>query len=190
MPNCDFYAAREDNKALLELLFLNGGCRVYESYSHMDAELVEFSSMSDLERHFGIADWHKPLRESILLQILPMNAGPVTVERIALDPAKCNGATFRYSANGWGLVQLHLEAERGDKMRASNSNHNSEKRALAWASTYPDMPGPSAWDWVHVVSFSNRLNRVIRKLGVEKAGSRTILPKAAELKTAQSIKFV
>ncbi len=140
--------------------------------------------------HVGIADWRKPLRESILLQILPMNAGPVTVEHIALDPAKCNGATFRYSPNGWGLVQLHLEAERGDKMRASNSNHNSEKRALAWASTYPDMPGPSAWDWVHVVSFSNRLNRVIRKLGVEKAGSRTILPKAAELKTAQSIKFV
>ncbi len=55
MPNCDFYAAREDNKALLELLFLNGGCRVYESYSHMDAELVEFSSMSDLERHCGLA---------------------------------------------------------------------------------------------------------------------------------------
>ena len=44
MPNCDFYAALEDHASLLDWLFHDGRCEVFESYSEFERPLAQFGS--------------------------------------------------------------------------------------------------------------------------------------------------
>lgn len=181
MPNCDFYAVGDDHRQVLEFLLERGDCDIFELASEFDSPLMQFRCLADFEQRFGIRDWNDAERsESILLQLLPHDCGgSVHIRRIALRPESCGGATFRYDAEGWGLVQLYLESPRSGRLRNSHTNHNSEARAEAWAPIYPNLDSPSKWDWKRVESFSRRLNRFIRGLAVDKDGSRPILSKAA-----------
>ena len=182
MPNCDFYAAGLDHKSVLEFVVSRSECNIYECYSRFGEQLHQFESLVEIEAHFSINDWGIGAKESILLQLYPRGAsGRMVRRRINLDPTKCGGAKFRYSAEGWGLVQLYLEPPRDGQLRPSHTNHNSEARATAWSDTIHDLGAPSDWSWDKVNSFSRRLNRFIRSLGVAKTGSRSILRQAAEL---------
>jgi hypothetical protein len=188
MPNCDFLAAGPDHRAVLEFVLGQADCRVYELYSEFDQPLFEFRTLADFEKHYSILDWNAlHSRQSMLLQLYPPNAsGKFVKHRIALDSRRCKGATFRYESSGWGLIQLYLQSpiKRTGKqwLEASHTNHNSERRARAWESTYPELGPVSAWNWPVVTSFSRRLNRYIHKLAVAKIGSYAVLPFAAQLK--------
>jgi hypothetical protein len=102
---------------------------------------------------------------------------------VELDPAACGGATFRYNADGWGLVQLYLGTlpEGDTRLEDSHTNHNTLKRAQTWSGTVPELGDVDAWAFSKITSFSSRLNREIRKRGVAKAGSRVVLPGALKL---------
>ena len=181
MPNCDFFACGDDHRVILEHIFDNLPCRIFELSSRFDSELAEFASLADIERHFGIDNWSRNEHRSLLLTIYAADAnGSLNFRRIALDSTKCDGATFRYSCDGWGLIQLYLESPRKGGLRNSHTNHNSEKRAGNWSPTYPEMGDPADWNWAAVNSFSRKLNRFIRKCGVHKIGSRVVLPCASE----------
>jgi hypothetical protein len=182
MPNCDFYAAGTDHKAVLEFVLSRGDSDIYESYSRLDQPLRQFRSLGDFERHFSIADWKEGANESILLQLYPHGAkGHVATRRIDLNPDACPPASSRYTFEGWGLVQLYLEPLKDGSLRPSHTNHNSHQRATKWSDAIHDLGDPADWDWERVTSFSRRLNRFIRSLAVAKSGSRVILPHAAEL---------
>lgn len=108
-----------------------------------------------------------------------IGAGPqFTPRKIVLDPAKCNGATFRYGAEGWGLVQLYLSGPTTNGLQLSHTNHNTQKRAEAWQLTIPELGPVEAWDFKKITAFSSRLNREIRKRSVTKLGSYPVLPGA------------
>jgi hypothetical protein len=81
---------------------------------------------------------------------------------------------FRYSSEGWGLIQLYLEAPRKGALSPSHTNHNSPSRAAKWSDTYSELRDPSLWDWDAVTSFSRRLNAFIRKQSVAKIGPRVV----------------
>ena len=50
---------------------------------------------------------------------------------------------------GWGLINVYLAV--GDPVSMNSAvSANSEKRAFAWAATYPDLDSPSLWDWAAV----------------------------------------
>jgi len=179
MPNCDFYALREDLQLVLDFVFERSDCRVFEHYSLFDSSLAEFRSTDEIEARYplGVCSGTAP---SVLLQLLPESAGELVVERASLNPEKCNGATFRHIASGWGLIQLQLGGASPRGIVASHTNHNSEKRALAWEPTYADVLGPvSAWHWGSVESSSRRINAHIRKVASGRVGSRPLLPAAA-----------
>jgi hypothetical protein len=179
MPNCDFYALREDLRRVLDFVFEHSACRVFEHYSPCDSPLAEFRSTAEVEARYplGVCAGRAP---SVLLQLLPESAGELVVERASLNPEKCNGATFRYIASGWGLIQLQLGGASPWGIVVSHTNHNSEKRALAWEPTYADILGPaSSWRWASVESSSRRINAHIRKVASRKIGSRPVLPSAA-----------
>lgn len=179
MPNCDFYALKEDLRPVLDFVFEASGCRVFEHYSPFDSPLAEFHTIAEIEARYplGICMGTAP---SVLLQLLPASAGRLVMERIALDPAKCGGATFRYVASGWGMIQLQLGGMSSQRIVMSHTNHNSKRRARAWEPTCADALGPvSDWDWTLVERTSRRINAQIRKLASEKIGSRPILPAAA-----------
>jgi hypothetical protein len=176
MPNCDFYAAPDDHEPLLTWLFADGACHVYELYSDFEQPLKRFASaaevLSQFERCYPSGErWH-----SVHLQLYVLGASPpFRSERIALNPNACNGATFRYTAAGWGLIQLYLSAPNRKGLENSHTNHSNRRRAEAHG-----MRG-NAWDFERITAFSSRLNRQIRKQAVAKLGSRVVLPGALML---------
>ena len=182
MPNCDFYATVEDHEGLLSWLFSEATCRVFELSSDFELPLRQFQSpeevLQQFERRYPTGEkWRE-----VHLQLYVIGAGPqFKPRRVALDPKACEGATFRYEAEGWGLVQLYLASATTDGLENSHTNHNSEKRAEAWAPTYRKHGDPSAWDFKRITSFSSRLNRQIRKRAAGKIGGRVVLPGAMKV---------
>ncbi|MFG6105292.1 hypothetical protein U2F10_23760 [Leptothoe sp. EHU-05/26/07-4] len=180
MPNCDFFAYGNDHRLILDHLFETMPCRIFELASEFETEITEFRSLSDVERRYQINDWSQGQHPTLHLQIYAEGAGGyVHFRRDDVNPQKCKGATYRHSCHGWGLIQLYLESPRNGSLRHSHMNHNSETRAHNWATTYPELGDPTGWNWAVVNAFSRKLNRVIRKSGVEKRSSRMVLPQAA-----------
>ena len=163
-------------------LFAEGTCRVFELSSDFERPLKEFRSaeevMSQFDRTYSTGDtWH-----TVHLQLYVLGASPPFVpRRVQLNPKACEGATFRYAAEGSGLVQLYLGAAKGGGLNNSHTNHNSQKRAEARASTAPAMQEVRLWDFTKITTFSSRLNRQIRKLSAAKIDSRPVLPAALKL---------
>lgn len=105
MPNCDFYATPDDHASLLTWLFAEGTCEVHESYSEFERPLRRFSSPDEVlalfERRYPPTD---EKTRSVHLQLYVLGAGPrFSPYRVSLNPEHCDGATFRYRAEGWGL---------------------------------------------------------------------------------------
>lgn len=184
MPNCDYYAVASDHCLVIEHLVAAVDCDIYELYSRPGHETTRFRSISDFQLRYQISDWNN-LRETIHLQIYPHAAkGTVQQRRVILKNLSSPETSFRYATEGWGLVQLHLAVPKNGVLEASHTNHNTEKRALAWHDTYPDWGHPTLWDWDAVTSFSRRLNSFIRKQSVAKLGSRVILPASSDFQYA------
>lgn len=163
MPNCDFYAAGPDHRAVLELVFAQGGCDVYPS-----GGTSPIRTFDELKERYGITDWQDRTTEDIFLELYVHGAGGQLLrsERI----------------QGWGLIQLQLEGVRKGRLFNSHTNHNTEKRATHfYQAAYKELGPPDQWNWDVVASYSRRLNRQIRGLAVAKQDSRVVLPFAATL---------
>jgi hypothetical protein len=182
MPNCDFYATPEDHEPLLDWLFAEATCHVYELASDFEQPLKRFESSREVLSQFERRHPHGSVWHRVDLQLYVLGAGPpFSARRVTLNPAARGRATFRYAAEGWGLVQFYLQAPREQRLENSHTNHNSVKRAEAWARITDVEPSPQAWDFAAITAFSSRLNRQIRKRAVAKIGSRAVLPGALEL---------
>lgn len=182
MNNCDFYANKDDLISLLDFIYRETDCRVFESYSEFGNDLREFNSTSDLLKVFDLGQC-KMQHDQILLKLYsPSAKGDFLVEKINLNPEKCQGHAIRYSCGGWGLIQLYLGGifEPEKKIVHSHLGHNSEKRALKWASLYPEYGKPEEWDWKSLSSTSRKIiYHITKKLSDKKEGSRSILFNAA-----------
>ena len=182
MPNIDFYAAGEDFTAVLTYVFERSGCRVFESYSPFGAELAEFKSIADISSRYEIGDCRGSAHSVLLQLVTPSASNDFAIRRIALDPSRCEGHTFRHAIEGWGLIQLYLGGRGPDGLIASHSNHNSEARAMRWADTHQSLGSPQRWNWQEITTVSSALNRhVLTKLAQYKLGSRPVLPAAGAL---------
>jgi len=180
MPNCDFYATPEDHAGLLAWLFEEGTCEVYELASKYEQPLRRFASSDEALAVFEERYPDGGKVTSAHLQLYVLGAGPPFVpSRIALNPKACDGATFRYGADGWGLVQLYLQAVGRGELRNSHTNHFSQKAAQRWEPVRLDAGSAvDTWDFKRITAFSSRLNRQIRKRAVGRIGSRVVLPGA------------
>ena len=98
------------------------------------------------------------------------------VSRIALDPSKCDGHTFRYTLDGGGVMQLYFGGvHRSNVLTRSHFGHQSEPRARAWSVA-------SGVDWIAQKKLSNRIQyHLRRRLAVARAGSCAVLLQAYEL---------
>ena len=146
-------------ESIADAIFKEQPASVIEAYSAFDRELIELHSAQD------ICAYAHSMRGSDgyahLAVRYPDMAGALTKSLIELHPSKCGGHTYRYQSQGWGLIWVYLKlSPRGG--RESFISANSEKRALAWASTYPDMESPSAWHWPAVARHLRRLRRALK----------------------------
>ena len=89
--------------------------------------------------------------------------GYVAERKIALNSKSCEGHTWRYSVEGWGLIQLQADLRRTSGVECRVAV-NTQKRAEAWASTYPDLRDPGLWDWRVVQQHAGRIIRKMKKI--------------------------
>jgi hypothetical protein len=159
---------------VLDFIFEQDGWVLHELSSRGDHDVRVFRATIDVCAAFSIG------RTPTHFQLhAPEMGGRVQYRRITFDPEIVKGATFRYSTEGWGLIQVYLGMLRDDgTLTSSHTNHNSEVRAQTWSHTYRDDPSPDEWNWAGVKRVSGKLVRFIRKLAVDKLGSRPILPAA------------
>jgi hypothetical protein len=175
MPNCDFYAMDQDVVQIVHFVFSQPGWVLYELSSRPQHELRCFSDTEQLLQAFDL----RTKTEHFQLYA-PEMQGRVYQKRIDVDEPE-PGNAFWHESRGWGLIQLYFVAVRDGRLRASHTNHNSERRARAWQPTYAEEPDSvDDWDWRAVHSTSGRLNRFIRGRAVSKSGTRAVLPCAHE----------
>ncbi len=183
MPNCDFYASGDDHRDILQFVFGELNCDVYELGSQPGCPCAKFHSLEEICSAYGFSEWSQ-LNRTILLQLHPSDAkGSVSFKETILKYPSSPDKLKVYATEGWGLVQLYLEPARKGTLRPSHTSHNSETRAMNWASTSPHLGPPNAWNWPAVTSFSRRLSAFIRKRSVSKFGSRVVLPVAEHMRS-------
>jgi hypothetical protein len=174
--NMDFFAAEHDQRSVLDFLFLSTDVRVFESYSELDAELREFRSVDELAAAFRLGiDLHGNGHALTLQLWSPSVMRDLKITRFEVDPAACNGHTFRRRIDGGGLMQLYLGGVSGQVITRSHFGHQSQVRAQNWAAD-------DGVDWAALKIQSNRIQYHVRKrLAEGKAGSCPVLPEALKL---------
>ena len=145
---------------MLEAVF-EGNPLVYEAYSKYDSDLVKFNSGEKLKSYI---EKERSAGEKFINIVIhyPDSNGFVERKKIDLNPDKCNGATKRYSMNGWGLIQLQVDFGKQPKPECRVAV-NTLKRATTWSATYPELQSPDLWNWEVVEKNVRRLVRVLRK---------------------------
>ena len=133
----------------------------YEDYSDFDSELKKFDGKQPLLDRIGEAVASNARSVSFAIYY-PEAKGYFFKERKYLNPEKCNGATYRFTASGWGLVHLQIDLK-SKSVAEIRVTVNSAKRAEAWLSTCPEYKDPSLWDWKYVEKQARRIIRVLRK---------------------------
>ena len=176
MASLDFYAVEKDIADIWEFIFSETDCKVFEAYSEHEKDLREFKSVSAVLEAF----YSKPFGTFFFALWSPSVSSNVSVRRIELKPEKCNGATFRFTIEGWGIMYFNLGRISGSEIDSSNFGHNSEKRARNWEVTLFDRLGSvEDWDWKLLNKLSGKIQYHIRKrLAVSKVSSRPVLENA------------
>ena len=155
MPNCDFYATPEDHVLVLDWLFADGACEVYESYSDSEQPLKRFrSSMEVLQqferRHRNGEAWHKVhlhLHVARLGQTGPRHVG-FQAHRCAFSAAEpTNQETRRREVGKSGRSAWRAKAlgprnfARAVRARAARDSAPGRLRALVFRRQLLDRPG-------------------------------------------------
>ena len=134
----------------------------YQNYSDFDSNLHKYNSAEQLLEAINHAIDIKSHSANFVIYY-PQSNGFIYEEKISLNPAKCNGSTFRYVLNGWGLIALQLDLRNLTSVNITVSV-NSQKRAEAWWATCLDFKDPALWDWKFVERQARRTIRVLSKL--------------------------
>ena len=148
--------------SLMHKLFATGTPTVMEKYSAYEAAPVLFTQPADVVRYAEAEASKRGGAVSIAIHYPDMK-GRLGVTRISLNPQKCQGATYRFCCEGWGVIYAYLPVAVPVGV-APFVSANSEKRATAWASTYPELDAPQTWDWAAVSRHLRRLRRALREV--------------------------
>ncbi|MBL8820075.1 MAG: hypothetical protein JNL58_28890 [Planctomyces sp.] len=153
----------EQLNEIVAAVFEQGPVVVRQAYSDFGCATREFADADALlgELHYvpGVGE---VFRQYTLYY--PEAKGYTHERRIDLKPEECNGHTFRFRQDGWGLIQLQCDF-RKHPMVECRVAVNSAIRASNWSDTYPDFQSPSSWDWAVVERKAGRLVRLMRKMG-------------------------
>jgi hypothetical protein len=142
-------------------IFEKGNPIVVEAYSSYDKEIRYFKKPSDVV-DYAKEELTKKNGIVHLAVYFPEVGGELIISKINLIPEKCDGARFRFRSEGWGLIYVCLSVGVPASM-ASFVSANSEKRAIAWELTCPDLGVVSAWNWSAVLKYLRRLKNALRR---------------------------
>lgn len=155
---------------VVEAVFSQGPVIVRQAYSNFGCNTREFADpkalLKDLYYETGVGD---VFRQYAIYY--PEAKGHTHERRIALKPELCNGHTFRFCQEGWGLIHLQCDF-RNYPIVECRIAVNSESRAGTWSDTYLDFESPAAWDWGVIERKAGKLVRLLRRLGKDGRAKR------------------
>jgi hypothetical protein len=165
MPSCRFFATGADAEAAFAAVLADGSLRLFEQYSRPNAELRSFRTALEAADAYAAGTYGFTIHA-------PVCGGLVVPRRFALRAEEFGPGACRYQISGWGTLNLQFGVVRRGQLRESFLNHNSEVRALEWASTNAgDLGAVDAWQWPEVTRVACRVVGLIRRLGVARLGA-------------------
>ena len=181
--NYDFFANASDKKNILDFIFKETNLRVFDLYSAYGQDITEYKSSQEIISKFNLdTENHLPATFNLWSDDF---GGEVLFRRIELDPKSCEGHAFRFSTNGWGLIQLYFEELKKNTLKYSHLGHFNQKGALGLEGTNNFMGKADNWNWKLIEKISRKLKyHIHNKLAVRKIGSFGILPGADTLEKA------
>ena len=187
MPNCNFYAIDNDYEEILNFVFKELDCDVYQKSSKPNTEIVKFENTAQVIAHYDFSRFSSPTKQSAHLVLMPRKAAKsFIVTRVAMTSKKAKPGAFRYRAEGWGVIQLELNGASEKGLVHSHTNHNTEKLALANEGKYKSVLGSVKWwNWTVVTNTSGRLNNFIKSKSTKKVGSKLLMPCAEKSTLAE-----
>jgi hypothetical protein len=158
----DFLADKQTKIDILEFIFRDTDLRVFDLGSSYGQEICEYKSVDEVTKKFDLVNGDK---FAVTFQLWsPRFKGDVLFRKVTLDPKYCNGHTFRYSTDGWGLIQLYFGGIKHDKLNQSHIGHFTEKAALDKESATTFNGKVSNWDWTEIQKTSRTLKQKIQNL--------------------------
>lgn len=143
-------------------IFATASPSVTEVYSDPERELRRFAKPEEI-REFASVQAARRGGSVFLALHFPDTGGEARIRRIALNPQKARGATYRYCVDGWGLVWVYLAV--GTPVSViSYVSANPEARAYAYAEVSQDREPVADWDWASVARHCRRIRSVLRRL--------------------------
>jgi hypothetical protein len=174
--NYKFFAYQQDFEEISRYLLEELRLSIFQSYSDPEQPLKEFRSVEELINEINTQGY--PLQLVLWKKAFGFD---YKINRIELNPKYCNGKTFRYRIDGWGLILLQVNGPKGNSLEASSISHNSEKRATAWESTNTGLGKVKEVSWKEINSTSSKLKYYIgNKLAKTRTNSLDTLPNAKE----------
>jgi hypothetical protein len=170
----DFFADKADKLEFLDFIFKNTDLHVYDSSSPYGQEICQYKTIDEISSKFDLDNGDK---FALTFQLWsPRHKGKPLFRKIELDPKRCNGHTFRYSTDGWGLIQLYFGGLKNNKLNQSHIGHFNEKEALKWEDINKVNGLVNLWDWTEIQTTSRKLKYHIHsKLSIKKIGSFGVL---------------
>jgi hypothetical protein len=179
----NFFADKVDKIKILEFIFNETDLHIFDLDSVYGQEICEYKSADEILSKFDLVNGDK---FSVTFQLWShRHKGQTLFRKIDLDPKQCNGQTFRYTTDGWGLIQLYFGGIKNNELNQSHMGHFNEKDALKWEETNSFNGKVSNWDWAEVQTTSRKLKSYIHnKMAKRKTGSFGILDGADKLEKA------
>ena len=178
--NCDFFASKEDKIKILEFIFNETNLQIFDLSSANGNEVCRYKSFEDISSKFDMINGNK---FAITFRLWsPSFKGEITFRKVDLNPKSCNGHTFRYATEGWGLINLYFGGQQNGILSNSNIGHYNQKEASKWEDVNKTSAGTDIWDWKEIEQSSRMLkNYIHKKLAVRKIGTYGILEGAERL---------
>lgn len=185
--NYNFYANKTDKLDVLDFIFNNTDLHIYDKDSSYGQEIYQYKTVDEISSKFNLDNGDKFANTFQLWS--PRHKGKPLFRKVELDPKHCNGHTFRYSTEGWGLIQLYFGGLKNNELHQSHIGHFNEKGALKWEDINNVNGLVSLWDWREIQSTSRKLKyQISNKLATRNIGSLGVLTGADSLEK-QGIKL-
>jgi len=178
--NYNFFADKADKLEILEFIFKETDLRVYDLGSPYGQEICQYNTVEEISSKFDLENGDK---FAVTFQLwTPRHKGKPIFRKVELDPKHCKGHTFRYTTEGWGLIQLYLGGLKNNELKHSHIDHWNEKGALKWENTNHVNEPVSSWDWTEIQATFRKLKyHILNKLATRKIGSFGVLNGADKL---------
>ena len=170
----DFFATKSDKINLLDFIFRETDLKIYDLASSYGQEISEYKTTDEIATKFDLEnEGHLSPTFQLWTQRF---GGDIFFRKVDLNPKYCNGHTFRYSTDGWGLIQLYFGGHKDNVLFHSHIGHFNEKGALKWQDTNKVIDNVDKWNWKIIEQTSRQLkNQIHNKLAAKKIGRYGVL---------------